>query len=102
MKSGADLFTSFNAGSDVFQIFQNNRRTSVLFRFRDNFFRYTVIYMANCTLFSARDVPQALLCCLRTFALKALSMSQKLISFCAKSSSSEQLSCGGGGQNIFT
>src|SRR3990167_4366097 len=96
------LFTGSNALTNVFQVFHKNRRTTIVFSFLNDFFGYTVIHVFNMALFSARDIPQSLFSGLRTFALKALPMCQKLIPRSSKDSTSKQLTCGGGSKNIFS
>lgn len=100
MQSTAFFFRS-NALANIFQIFHHNRRTTVALSFRYDFFGNTVINMSTPSLFLARDFPQSPFSGLRTFALKALSVCQKLISRSSKSSTSKQFACGCGGKNIF-
>lgn len=101
VKSGPFSFSGFNARSDVFQVFENDCTTLSLLSLRDNLLGYAVVHMANHSLFSAGDLAQALFSRLGTFALKALSMGQKLVSFGSKRSPSEQFACGKGGKDIF-
>gem|GEM_PF-4305686 len=102
MQSRTHFFARFYSIPNIFQIFENNGRTSIALRFRDNLLGYTMVLMANRTLFSARDFSQALFCGLRTVALKAFPMCQELISFFFQRSSTIQFSSGGGCQNIFS
>ena len=66
--------------------------------FGDNLYCYTVVHMANRTLLSARDMPQALL---ENLCFEGVACVPKIGLFCSKSPSSKQLPCGGSGQNIF-
>ena len=102
MQSGTDLFTCFNPIANVFEVFHYNHRTLISLSFLKNRFCNTVIDVTNFALFSARDIPQPLLCRLRTVALKAPSMSQKLISFSSQIPSPQQLTCGGSSQHVFS
>jgi len=102
MEPGTLSFFGFDSLSNIFQIFENDRATPIFSSFRYNLLSHTVVRMSNRTLFSAGDFPQALFSCLGTFALKALSMSQKLISLGSKRPPSTQLSCREGSQHIFS
>jgi hypothetical protein len=101
MQPGTLSFLSFDPDSNILQIFEDYRTTPFLSSFRYNLFSNTVVRVSNCARFVAGDFPQALFSRLGTFALKALPMCQKLISFSSKRPTSQQLSCREGSQHIF-
>src|SRR5690554_5287593 len=102
MQTRTSSFICLDPFSNISQIFHYNRINPVLFRFLDYLFGNAMVNVFNVSSFFARDFSQFLLGRLRTVALKTLSHSQKFVPFSSKSASSEQFSCGGGSQNIFS
>src|SRR5262249_1257117 len=102
VKARAQALAAFDPFSDIFQILQHNLRAFISFSFQDKHFSNTVIDIFDMAPLAAGDLPQPLLCRLRTVALKALPMSQKLISFPFQGSSSTQFASRGSSQIIFS
>jgi hypothetical protein len=102
MQAGAHPFVGPDPQADIFQIFKDNSCTTIPFSFQDNFFGNTVIHVGSVTSFLARDLPQSLLCRLRTVALKTFSVSQKFVSSRSQKAAAKYFASTRGSQIIFS